>query len=1510
MQWGLREVVVYDAVTGAEVSRPLAPRQGLVGLAALADGSLVTQELNAAEAVVWNPKTGQEVGRYKSRPVGVVSHNYPFAVHPSGRYLVVGPPSQYVGGKLEAKEATVVDTQSGAEVFRVPYQAPVSVCFTPDGKALRVAERYGGFRCFKYAFPSGKLESEKSLSVGSTGLALQVAGELDPASGRLAVLAVTSNPQSNRLCVFDTNTGGLVTSFSEPDVAAVNPETSVLSPGGRYLTVMVAGSQTEVIDLDTQTGGVRLRWAKPKPGYFLCGSPAGNAFAVSKAGEFELLRLGGAQVAVTPPNPNPNPNASPTPALPPDALDYVIPDRVTAAPPGQKVRLEWTTASKPGTPTLFAKAVAFTPDESLVVLARVNRKEIVAIDTRTGAFVAAYTGHATSPLGVVVLANGQAMSVEDGATEAVIWDPRTGKETGRVKCPTPPTRGRIGVFTASAEGRYIAAGARGNLAIVSGKGEKPGNPPGGGVDVIDTATGRVVFTCDHYSAEYAFTPDGKKLVVAEDRGRFVTYSVPDGVILSDRTVGTGQYATVSALHPGLARVVWIGRLAEEPRMTGYVVNTDTGKIEQPVKIDGGDPLAASLSPSGRHLLVAEQGYNPKQMTLRVTDLTSGQPLGSTGLFNQEDFQPINKVFVSPSGQAAVVRRLALGRVEFFTVGGEQVAVRPPEWTPTGKPPTSEEVAAVAAHYVLDPQPVPAVKGKAPLWATLTAPEEAKVNDFPVNGVAFTGDGRSLLLTRIGQTPIAVLDVRTGRVQTAFVGHTRPPLGVGILPDGRAISQEPDAGEAITWDPATGREFARIKSAKVSSEHNVPMQVSPNGKYLLFCKRGNGVLGSVKNENIPAPSGELVVVDLKTGTAARTLAHYDGQAAFSPDSRKVIYVDNRARIFTHDIEAGTVTEKVAVTEGEWGSVCSVTPAAGRAIWFGAVAVKGVNVQRVIDLASGKLLEEIPPGEESNNSGHRFLPDGRWLAYSGARGQTKETWFSLLDAKNNFAEAYRVPLKDLSSQTGEVALSPTGGHALVYRNNQNRLELVALSDPRVAIAPNPEPGPGPTTPDRREAVPADEKLANADADIRELFKADFAKKTPDAKKALAVKLLDLAAKTTDDPVTRYALLRTGQGLASEVGDVANALRATDAIASAYAVDHMTVKAILFEKFADRPLSPTAAKDLVEMVSVAADAAGEQDGFDMVVRLNQLLGTLARKGGFPIAVEDADSRLATAKRNRDMFKAVQPALEVLATKPTDPEANLAVGRFRCFVQARWEAGAAYLAKADHPQLKAAGTLEAKAPTDSAGLGQLADAWWEAASAPNVDPSEKKVMEAHARRLYVRALPGLTGLTLAKAESRTEFSIGGVTYAPGLVAEFSAKRDVLGNKKNRVDPTLDFDGGEFSARDGYSTDIAGRWTGVIVPPRPGRYKLVLVAGRYVENGRLLSRQAVLIDAGKGGRGVGEVVVTMGDKPFPITVEMPKCWNLQGYKFQLKWAPATGNIPESVIPAEYLFHDKKAVKK
>src|SRR5207245_9480238 len=88
----------------------------------------------------------------------------------------------------------------------------------------------------------------------------------------------------------------------------------------------------------------------------------------------------------------------------------------------------------------------------------------------------------------------------------------------------------------------------------------------------------------------------------------------------------------------------------------------------------------------------------------------------------------------------------------------------------------------------------------------------------------------------------------------------------------------------------------------------------------------------------------------------------------------------------------------------------------------------------------------------------------------------------------------------------------------------------------------------------------------------------------------------------------------------------------------------------------------------------------------------------------------------------------------------------------------------------------------------------------------------------------PGLTGLMKAQAEGRLGLTVGGVEYRPGLVCEFAAKNPaVLKGKKGRIDAGIDFSGGEFMDFLSAPTDLTLKWTGAIVPPRAGRYRLVV---------------------------------------------------------------------------------------
>jgi hypothetical protein len=160
---------------------------------------------------------------------------------------------------------------------------------------------------------------------------------------------------------------------------------------------------------------------------------------------------------------------------------------------------------------------------------------------------------------------------------------------------------------------------------------------------------------------------------------------------------------------------------------------------------------------------------------------------------------------------------------------------------------------------------------------------------------------------------------------------------------------------------------------------------------------------------------------------------------------------------------------------------------------------------------------------------------------------------------------------------------------------------------------------------------------------------------------------------------------------------------------------------------------------------------------------------------------------------------------------------------------------------------------------------------------------------------------LNKAKAEGRLVFTAGGVEYRPGLVCELSAKQPaVLKGKKARVDAVLDFSGGEFS--DGTKqTDLTLKWTGALVPPQAGRYELVAQTNDAV---RVRVDGKLVIDT-VSAKGKKEAQVTLGEKPASVVVEFTAP-NTDRHKLKLAWT-VPGGSGEEMIPAECLFHDKKA---
>src|SRR5262245_35218899 len=104
-----------------------------------------------------------------------------------------------------------------------------------------------------------------------------------------------------------------------------------------------------------------------------------------------------------------------------------------------------------------------------------------------------------------------------------------------------------------------------------------------------------------------------------------------------------------------------------------------------------------------------------------------------------------------------------------------------------------------------------------------------------------------------------------------------------------------------------------------------------------------------------------------------------------------------------------------------------------------------------------------------------------------------------------------------------------------------------------------------PQDRAPVPDAVRLKKAQTEVREVFRADYAKKSPAERKAFALKLLQNAVDTCDDPAARYVLLKEAAAQAALAADFPTGFRAVDELAFSFAVEPISLKLSLLTEAA---------------------------------------------------------------------------------------------------------------------------------------------------------------------------------------------------------------------------------------------------------------------------------------------------------------------------------------------------------
>ena len=117
--------------------------------------------------------------------------------------------------------------------------------------------------------------------------------------------------------------------------------------------------------------------------------------------------------------------------------------------------------------------------------------------------------------------------------------------------------------------------------------------------------------------------------------------------------------------------------------------------------------------------------------------------------------------------------------------------------------------------------------------------------------------------------------------------------------------------------------------------------------------------------------------------------------------------------------------------------------------------------------------------------------------------------------------------------------------------------------------------------------------------------------------------------------------------------------------------------------------------------------------------------------------------------MFASVKDALKKLQSQPTDPQANLEVGKYRCFVNGDWESGLTMLALGSDKALQKLAEMELAGASTATEQVSLGDSWWELSG--KVDDGTQAI-QRRAASWYLKALPRLAGLSKLRVVKRLD--------------------------------------------------------------------------------------------------------------------------------------------------------------
>lgn len=293
--------------------------------------------------------------------------------------------------------------------------------------------------------------------------------------------------------------------------------------------------------------------------------------------------------------------------------------------------------------------------------------------------------------------------------------------------------------------------------------------------------------------------------------------------------------------------------------------------------------------------------------------------------------------------------------------------------------------------------------------------------------------------------------------------------------------------------------------------------------------------------------------------------------------------------------------------------------------------------------------------------------------------------------------------------------------------------------------------PAASDPRLPIPEPDQLVPARKQVQDVFAELYKTATSLQAKAEAARQLLRQADDLNDGASLYVVFEDARRFALEAGEVELAMEATDRLGSAFQLKVAQSKADTLIDLARQVRDDHQRRALASGGDTMLTELVVADQYASVADVTRIAIAAARRVREPELTKRLLSRGRQAEEIATANELTQQAIR------EGEDADLATGRFLCFMKGDWETGLPYLARSRDEQLSALAQRELANPATTAEQVSIADTWWKLAAEQN-DLAEAN-LRWHAGNWYEEAFLQATGLEKKRIEKQlAELAASGI--------------------------------------------------------------------------------------------------------------------------------------------------------